>query len=83
MRPRNSSCRPEHYVRHIYQGGTTYKEIVKEIRMSLARKYLLSSRLSVKEISYMLDYSQPNAFCRAFKTYFGKTPESMRSEMSR
>ena len=68
---------------HIYQGGTTYKEIVKEIRMSLARKYLLSSRLSVKEISYMLDYSQPNAFCRAFKTYFGKTPESMRSEMSR
>jgi AraC-like DNA-binding protein len=63
---------------HIYGAGTTYKQIVVDVRMSLARRYLLESHMSVKEIAYMLNYSQPNAFGRAFKNAFGMSPVAMR-----
>lgn len=63
---------------HIYAAGTTYKQIVVDVRMSLAKRYLLESHMSVKEIAYRLNYSQPNAFGRAFKNVFGVSPVVLR-----
>jgi AraC-like DNA-binding protein len=65
---------------HIYAAGTTYKQIVVDVRMSLAKRYLLESRMSVKEIAYRLNYSQPNAFGRAFKNAFGVSPATIRQQ---
>lgn len=63
---------------HIYKAGTTYKQIATDVRMSLAKQYLLGSKMSVKEIAYRLNYSQPNSFGRAFKRTFGVPPEELR-----
>jgi len=66
--------------KRLYRAGTSYKSIVLEVRMVLARHYLESTHLSVQEIAYLLDYSQPGPFSRAFKKYFGQPPNSMRDQ---
>ncbi|NNJ65333.1 MAG: helix-turn-helix domain-containing protein [Xanthomonadales bacterium] len=66
--------------KRLYRAGTSYKSIVLEVRMKLARHYLESTHLSIQEIAYLLDYSQPGPFSRAFKKYFGHPPNSVRKE---
>ncbi len=66
--------------KRLYRAGTSYKSIVLEVRMVLARHYLESTHLSVQEIAYLLDYSQPGPFSRAFKKYFGQPPNTIRNQ---
>lgn len=66
--------------KRLYRAGTSYKQIVLEVRMVLARHYLESTHLKVQEIAYLLDYSQPGPFSRAFKKYFGQAPITIRSQ---
>ena len=66
--------------KRLYRAGTTYKKIVLEIRMSLARHYLQDTALPVQEIAYLLDYSQPAPFSRAYKAHFGISPEHHRQK---
>lgn len=65
--------------KRLYRAGTSYKHIVLEIRMALAQHYLQDTALPVQEIAYLLDYSQPAPFSRAFKAYFGVAPEQSRN----
>ena len=46
--------------------------------MQLARHYLTDTALTVQEIAFLLDYSQPAPFSRAFKNAFGVAPEFYR-----
>lgn len=64
--------------RHLKNEGTTFKDILTEVRMKMARQYLLESPLSIKEISYILCYSEVANFQRAFKNWFNTTPNAMR-----
>jgi AraC-like DNA-binding protein len=66
--------------KRLYRAGTSYKKIVLEVRMGLARHYLESTHLSIQEIAYLLDYAQPGPFSRAFKKYFGSSPKSIRNQ---
>ena len=60
--------------KRLYRDNTSYKKVVLDVRMTLARHYLEATSLSIQEIAYLLDYSQPAPFSRAFKTYFGYPP---------
>ena len=64
--------------KRLYQAGTSYKRLVLETRMNLARHYLLDTDLSVQEIAYLLDYSQPAPFSRAFFSHAGVWPDHYR-----
>jgi AraC-like DNA-binding protein len=64
--------------KRLYRAGTSYKKLVLEIRMALARYYLQDTSLPVQEIAYLLDYSQAAPFSRAFKTHHGVSPEQAR-----
>lgn len=64
--------------KRLVRDGTTYKEQVLSIRMEQARNYLELTSLSVQEIAFLLDYSQPAPFSRAFKRYHGKSPHQYR-----
>ena len=66
--------------KRLYRSGTSYKKLVLEIRMALARHYLEDTDLAIQEIAYLLDYSQPAPFSRAFKTYFGVSPDHSRAQ---
>ncbi len=64
--------------KRLYKESTSYKQVVLEVRMTLARHYLEVTSLSVQEIAYLLDYSQAAAFSRAYKLYFGHSPRKSR-----
>lgn len=64
--------------KRLYRAQTSYKNIVLETRMGLARHYLESTPLSIQEIAFLLDYTQPGPFSRAFKKYYGFPPRNAR-----
>ena len=68
--------------KRLYREKTSYKTLVLDLRMTLARYYLDTTALSVQEIAYMLDYSQPAPFSRAFSTYYGHPPSTGRADHS-
>ncbi len=64
--------------KRLYREGTSYKRIVADTRMALARHYLNTSRLTIQNIAYLLDYSEAPAFTRAFKREVGVSPQEYR-----
>ncbi|WP_281544043.1 AraC family transcriptional regulator ligand-binding domain-containing protein [Grimontia sp. SpTr1] len=55
--------------------GETFQDILDTTRHDLAVAYLKQGRLSIKEISYWLAFSEPRAFHRAFRRWEGCTPK--------
>lgn len=66
--------------RRIRDEGTSYAQILGDTRASLARHYLERTTLPAAEISFLLGFDEPNSFYRAFRTWTGTTPDSVRRE---
>lgn len=64
--------------RRIETEGTSFQQILKETREALARYYLEKTSLPASEISFLLGFDEPNSFYRAFRSWTGKTPDSVR-----
>jgi AraC-like DNA-binding protein len=64
--------------RKLNDSGTRYKDLVEDIRQSMAEQYLNQNHLSLGEISYLLGFSNVANFSRAFKRWKGVTPGSYR-----
>jgi AraC-like DNA-binding protein len=64
--------------RRIEAEETSFQQILKETREALARHYLQKTALPAAEISFLLGFDEPNSFYRAFRTWTGMTPESVR-----
>ncbi len=58
--------------------GTSFKEIKDAILSEQASKYLLESHLAVDAIATLLNYHDSSNFRRAFKRWFGVTPNEYR-----
>lgn len=69
---------PRTLQRRLRLRGRTWRALVDEIRVALARRLLEERRLSLAEIAFRLGYSQPSAFHRAFRRQFGMTPQAYR-----
>ncbi len=66
--------------RRLASEGTGYKRLVEEIRFKAARTYLRRPELTIKDVAYLLGYSVPNNFIRAFRNHSGVTPSEFRRE---
>jgi len=64
--------------RRLTAGGWTFEDLVDRVRRDLAERHLSESALSIAEIGYLLGYSEPAAFHRAFKRWTGSTPQAYR-----
>ncbi|MFT3923950.1 MAG: AraC family transcriptional regulator ligand-binding domain-containing protein [Myxococcales bacterium] len=60
--------------RRLKTEGASYREVVEEARHTLARRYLALPNLDVKEIAFLLGYSETAAFSRAFRRWAGQSP---------
>jgi len=60
--------------RRLREEGTSFSEIVTRVRRQLALKHLDSADLTVSEIAYLLGFSDPTAFHRAFRSWEACTP---------
>jgi AraC-like DNA-binding protein len=59
--------------------GVVFSDLLKDIRQRLAKKYL-HENYSVEQITYLLGFSEPSVFRRAFKKWSGVTPREYREQ---
>ena len=60
--------------------NTNYRIIVNDIRVDLAHQYLKSMSYSIGQVAYMLGYSEPSSFIRAFKRSTGILPSKLATQ---
>ncbi|MBS0273605.1 MAG: AraC family transcriptional regulator [Proteobacteria bacterium] len=65
--------------RRLKDEGTTFEKVLDELRRKLALDYLGAKKVSVNETAYLVGFSDPAAFSRAFKRWTGKNPRDMRA----
>ncbi|MDO9004901.1 MAG: AraC family transcriptional regulator [Aquabacterium sp.] len=63
--------------RRLVAEGTSFQQILDEVREHLAMQYLQAGKLSVQEIAYTLGYNDPANFRRAFKRWTGRAPSTL------
>jgi AraC-like DNA-binding protein len=54
--------------------GATFEKVLDELRYRLALHYLADKKVSVNETAYLVGFSDPAAFSRAFKRWTGSSP---------
>ncbi|MFZ5718845.1 MAG: AraC family transcriptional regulator [Pseudomonadota bacterium] len=59
--------------------GVTFERILDELRHRLALDYLNGRKVSVNETAYLVGFSEPAAFSRAFKRWTGRSPSEVRA----
>jgi AraC-like DNA-binding protein len=64
--------------RRLTYRGSSYQDVLDSIRREAAGQYLSDRALSISEVGYLLGYSEPAAFHRAFKRWHGSTPQEFR-----
>jgi AraC-like DNA-binding protein len=69
--------------RQLDEQGITFKSLVDQTRAELAPEYLQHSPRSIGEIAYLLGFSEPSAFHRAFKRWTGVSPLQYRLQANR
>jgi AraC-like DNA-binding protein len=69
--------------RALRAADTTYTGLVDETRHQLARRYLEDGRFDALDVSFLVGFSHPNSFYRAFRRWTGRSPESYRREPER
>ncbi|HEX2873704.1 MAG TPA: AraC family transcriptional regulator [Polyangiaceae bacterium] len=64
--------------RRLADEGQTFDGLLDELRHDLAVRYLTDKRIAIAEVAFLLGYSEPSAFHRAFKRWTGLTPSQLR-----
>ncbi|WP_050516063.1 helix-turn-helix domain-containing protein [Dickeya chrysanthemi] len=64
--------------RRLQNEGTSFQQILDNVRQSLALHYLRNTNMSSAEISFLLGFEDSNSFARAFQSWTGKTPQAVR-----
>jgi AraC-like DNA-binding protein len=59
--------------------GTTFEKVLDALRRKMALHCLNEKKLSVNETAYLVGFSDPAAFSRAFKRWTGSSPRTMRA----
>jgi AraC-like DNA-binding protein len=73
---------PRTLQRRLQEAGTTLRELVASLRAEMALELLGREAFGVAEVAYLLGYSEPSAFHRAFKRWHGITPAEYRRRPS-
>ena len=54
--------------------GVGFREVLDDLRHRLALDYLRGGKVTINEAAYLVGFSDPSAFSRAFKRWSGKSP---------
>lgn len=68
--------------RRLAAEGTSFRHILDQARCELAMALLHDGSLSVGDIAFFLQYSEPAAFHRSFRRWTGQTPRAFRQGLT-
>lgn len=74
---------PRTLARRLDQEGTTYSDLVDDLRIDLATRYLQAGTLTVSEIASELGFRDQSAFTKSFRRWLGVTPSEYRRRGNR
>jgi AraC-like DNA-binding protein len=60
--------------RRLGEDGTSFSQVLDDLRRELSDELLRSRKLAVAEVAFLLGYSEPSAFQRAFRRWRGVSP---------
>jgi len=64
--------------RRLAAEGVSYQRLLDDARKEAAGRHLSEPTLAICEVAYLVGYSEPAPFHRAFKRWYGMTPEAFR-----
>ena len=64
--------------RRLASESVSYQQLLDAARKEAARRFLAEPSLAISEVAYLVGYSEPAPFHRAFKRWYGVTPEAFR-----
>ncbi|TVP88592.1 MAG: AraC family transcriptional regulator [Pseudomonadaceae bacterium] len=73
---------PRHLRRKLNQHGTTYEQLVDEVRRDNALRLIADQSLSLTEIAYELGFLDPSSFTRAFRRWTDMSPTGYRRQLT-
>jgi AraC-like DNA-binding protein len=62
--------------RRLKAEGVTFAQVLDDLRHRMALDYLTTRKVSVTETAYLVGFSEPAAFSRAFKRWTGRRPRA-------
>lgn len=65
--------------RRLAEAETGFQELVDTVRRRYAEHYLADNRLAVAEVAFLVGFSEPSNFHRAFRRWTGTTPAAYRA----
>jgi len=68
--------------RRLRDEGTSFAELLDGARRELSQLYLSEPGVAAYEVAFLLGYSEPSAFHRAFRRWTGVTPQEFRSRQA-
>jgi AraC-like DNA-binding protein len=71
---------PQTLSRRLSDEGTTFAEVIDQLRRSLATQYLNEPGFTLAQIGWLLGYEGPSSFNRAFKRWTGHPPSATRNQ---
>lgn len=66
--------------RRLGEKGISFRELLKETRLGLAKEYLLNSDLTIDQLAERLGYSEASNFSNAFKNWCGVGPKTFKQQ---
>ena len=69
---------PRTMQRRLGELGTTYQDVLDDVRRQSARRLLADTDLGTGEVAFLLGFEEVNSFVRAFNTWEGITPTRWR-----
>jgi len=64
--------------RKLQNENTTFRAVLNDIRLELAKKYLQNSNMNLIDIAFNLGFAEYSSFSRAFKNWTGVSPSAYR-----
>ena len=66
--------------RKLRKQGLTYTQLVEDTRRDLSLKYVRDPSYSFNEVAFLLGFTEPANFSRAFKRWYGQSPSQFRHQ---
>ena len=70
---------PRTLQRKLAEAEITYLQLVENTRRNLALQYIHDQQRSITDITFLLGFSEPSSFARAFKRWTGQSPTDYRA----
>ena len=68
--------------RRLQDEGQTFHEILDDVRLNLANRYLGNEKISLSDVAHLLGFSDQSSFTRAAHRWFNDSPSRVRARLT-